>query len=53
MKDYCIKDCPIGKAKTEELLRKNNSVYDAAMDMHFFVKECRKTCPYKDNWIKE
>lgn len=48
VKDFCIKSCPLGIEKSKEFLDKNNSAYDAAMDMHFFVKECMKTCPYKD-----
>lgn len=48
MNDYCINECPLGKEKSEEFLDKNESAYDAAMDMRFFVKECLKTCPHKD-----
>lgn len=47
VRDFCIKDCPLGKEKSREFLDKNNSVYDAATDMYFFVEECIKTCPYK------
>lgn len=43
-RSYCIDECPIGKAKDKEFLNKNNSAYDAAMDMYWFVKECMKTC---------
>lgn len=50
MNDFCIKSCPLGKKKSKELLDKNNSVYDAAMDMRFFVEECLKTCPHKDKF---
>lgn len=46
--DFCIKECPLGIEKSEEFLDKNNSAFDAAMDMHCYVKECIKTCPYKD-----
>jgi Fe-S-cluster-containing dehydrogenase component len=52
MNDYCIKDCPLGIEKSKELLDKANSVYDAAMDMRFFVDECIKTCPHKDKFSK-
>lgn len=48
MSAYCIKECPLGKEKSRELLDKNNSAYDAALDMQFFVDKCIKTCPYKD-----
>ena len=48
MNDYCIDKCPLGKEKSKEFLDKNESAYDAAMDMHFFVQECLKTCSYKD-----
>jgi hypothetical protein len=48
MNNFCIKGCPIGIEKSRELLDKNNSAYDAAMDMQFFVDKCIKTCPYKD-----
>lgn len=46
--EFCIKDCPLGKEKSKEFLDRNNSVYDAVLDMRAFVKECLKTCPYKD-----
>jgi hypothetical protein len=48
IRDFCIKGCPLGKEKSREFLDKNNSAYDAAMDMSFFVEECMKTCPHKD-----
>jgi hypothetical protein len=50
VRDFCIKGCPLGKEKSREFLDKNNSVYDAAMDMYFFVDECVKTCPHKDKF---
>jgi hypothetical protein len=46
--DFCIKSCPVGIEKSKELLDKNNSAYDAAIDMYFFVEECMKTCPHKE-----
>ena len=49
--DFCIKECPLGIEKSEEFLDKNNSAFDAAMDMHCYVKECIKTCLYKDKFI--
>lgn len=48
MNDFCIKECPRGKEKSEELLDKNNSALDAAMDMYFFIEKCLETCPYRD-----
>ena len=48
MNDFCIKGCPLGIEKSKEFLDKNDSAYDAAMDMYFFVEECLKTCPHKD-----
>jgi hypothetical protein len=50
MNDFCIKTCPLGVKKSEEFLAKNNSAYDAALDMHFFVDECKKTCPHKNKF---
>jgi hypothetical protein len=44
--DCCAKDCPIGKAKSAELLERENSAYDAAIDFWAFVSECSKTCKY-------
>ena len=43
-RDYCYKECPIGKAKSEEFLDANNSAYDAALDMMWFVEKCSETC---------
>lgn len=43
-RDYCIYVCPIGKAKSAELLDACESAWDAAMDMHAFVDMCEKTC---------
>lgn len=34
---YCIRECPIGKLKSDEFLKVNNSGIDAAIDMQFFV----------------
>jgi hypothetical protein len=53
VRDYCIKECPLGIEKSKEFLEINNSAYDAAMDMHFFVEKCINTCPYKDKFSKE
>ncbi len=53
MNDFCIKGCPLGTEKSKEFLDKNNSAYDAAMDMHFFVENCIKTCPHKDKFKTE
>jgi hypothetical protein len=46
---YCNEKCPIGKQKSEEFLKANNSAYDAFIDFRFFADECYKTCPYKNN----
>jgi hypothetical protein len=43
-RDYCYKECPIGKAKSKEFLDANNSAYDAALDMMWFVEKCSETC---------
>ena len=46
--DYCNKKCPIGISTSKEILDKNESISDAAIDFWYFIKECFKTCPYKD-----
>lgn len=38
--DYCINNCEIGKKKAKELLHNCDSVFDAAIDMQYFVKNC-------------
>ena len=42
--DYCYRECPIGKAKSRELLDESNSAYDAALDMPWFVQKYSETC---------
>lgn len=43
---YCILECPIGKPKSDEFLKSNNSGFDASKDMQIFVDECIKVgCP--------
>ena len=42
--NYCIKECPVGKAEVARLLELHNSVFDAAFDMQEFIRECSKTC---------
>lgn len=49
--DYCYKKCKLGKSKSAHLLAINNSAYDAAIDFRFFVDECYKTCPHKDQHV--
>lgn len=44
---YCINECPIGKKQSDEYLSQNNSAYDAAIDMQFFVNRCICTCKYE------
>ena len=41
---YCSETCPIGKAKKAEFFRDSNSVYDAALDLIWFVEKCAETC---------
>lgn len=41
---YCIKECPIGKKKSNQLLSECESSWDAASDMKKFVSECQ--CKY-------
>lgn len=43
-KNICIQECPIGKAKSQELLDKYNSAFDAASEMWVFVEQCSQTC---------
>lgn len=43
-RDICIQECPIGKAKSQELLDKYNSAFDAASEMWVFVEKCSQTC---------
>jgi hypothetical protein len=50
--DFCVKECPLGIKKSGEFLDKNKSAFDAAVDMHYYVKECIKTCPYKDKFAE-
>lgn len=50
---YCDKLCPIGSKVSEEILNKNNSAFDAAIDFTYFVEECFKTCPYKEKHTEE
>lgn len=45
--EYCIKHCELGCKKSKEFLDQSNSAYDAALDMHWFVEECKKTCPLR------
>ena len=45
---YCNDSCKIGQAASKECLESNNSAFDAALDFRFFVENCFKTCPYKD-----
>jgi hypothetical protein len=32
----------------KDLLRKSDSVFDAASDFELFVENCAKTCPHKE-----
>lgn len=45
---YCVRECPIGKLESNEILNRNNSAFDAAFDMQYFVKGClEKGCKYE------
>lgn len=37
---YCVKECPHGKRKSEELLQNSESVVDAVFDMYDWVSDC-------------
>lgn len=50
---YCDKKCSIGTKVSKEFLKNNNSAYSAAIDFRLFIKECVKTCPYKEKYVKE
>lgn len=41
--DVC-ETCQVYIKKKEELLNSNNSAYDAAIDMMFFIDDCLRTC---------
>ena len=43
--NYCYEKCEKGKQKARELLDKNNSASDAALDFTWWIEECKKTCP--------
>lgn len=49
--DFCHKICSAGKKASEKILAESDSVSDAAIDFWYFIDECSKTCPYKDNKI--
>jgi hypothetical protein len=46
---YCYEKCLLGRAKAEDFIYKNNSVFDAATDFRFFVESCLESCPFKEN----
>ena len=45
MQNECI-HCDKWKQKQEEVIMKCESIFDIAIDMEYFEKECLKTCPY-------
>ena len=45
---YCYFKCEKGSSCAKELISNCESVFDAAFDFDCFVKECFKTCPYKE-----
>lgn len=47
-REYCIKECPIGKPKSTELLESADSIFDAVSDFKSFVENCTKTCKYQN-----
>ena len=46
---HCIDKCPAGQQKYKDLLEAYNSIYEAVIRFRFFVEDCSKTCPYKNN----
>jgi hypothetical protein len=46
---HCIDKCPVGQQKYKDLLEAYNSIYEAVIRFRFFVEDCSKTCPYKNN----
>jgi len=50
---YCDNQCNVGIKARDKFLAENNSAYDAAFDFLYFVENCFKTCPYKDEHKKE
>ena len=40
------KNCPTWKDKQEVVLMQCESIFDVAVDMETFEKDCIKTCPY-------
>ena len=49
---YCYEQCTIGKTASDDFLRKQSSVFDAAIDFQCFTEKCFKTCPYKTAHVK-
>ena len=41
--NYCITQCPCGKAKVAELLKECDSVWDVVDEMKCYTKQCSKT----------
>ena len=50
--DFCHKTCTVGKKVSKEILDESESVKDAAIDFWYFIDECLKTCPYKEEHDK-
>lgn len=50
---YCNQKCSVGKEASKKYLDESEAVSDAAIDFWYFIKECFKTCPYKDNYETE
>lgn len=42
--EYCRFTCEKGCKAQDRFIEQNNSAFDAVIDMHFFLDNCRKTC---------
>lgn len=42
--NYCLKECNIGKKYKEEILQKQDSVFDAVEEINEVLNVCTKTC---------
>jgi hypothetical protein len=46
-REYCCKNCQIGRAAKDLYLKLNESVFKAAFEFDSFVENCFKLCPLK------
>ena len=51
--EYCYVSCTIGKNAAKSYLGACESVLKAAFDFQYFTENCFKTCPYKQEHLKE